>query len=283
MPRGREEPPLVLTARGRRVLLVLAIVVIALLVLGIRAVFADAAPRAEGESGGGAQGTATVSTDVAQTPAASPTTSGSAAAASTGQPTPSPSVSSTASDGILRSGLVGTGSFTTSTLAAPAVKKTASPRTFVVKVEGGVDADANDIARQVHATLNDKRGWLDYKGASFAAVAAEKDADFVIYLASPPTVNEMCAPLKTGGKWSCASRNRVILNSDRWTLLTPTYAGKTADYRAYMVNHEVGHYLGRGHVGCSTKGAPAPVMLQQSIRLEGCTPNAWPRTPADQG
>jgi predicted Zn-dependent protease len=43
-----------------------------------------------------------------------------------------------------------------------------------------------------------------------------------------------------------------------------------------MVNHEVGHYLGLGHVGCPKKGAKAPVMMQQSISLGGCVPEAWP-------
>ena len=37
------------------------------------------------------------------------------------------------------------------------------------------------------------------------------------------------------------------------------------------------HFIGLGHVGCPKEGAKAPVMMQQSIELGGCTPNAWPR------
>ena len=70
-------------------------------------------------------------------------------------------------------------------------------------------------------------------------------------------------------------RARGGANSDRWLHATPTY-DDLAEYRAYMINHEVGHFLGHGHATCPADGSPASVMLQQSIDLQGCTPNAWP-------
>ena len=188
-------------------------------------------------------------------------------------------MSATTSGGIRRSGLVGTGTFTSSTWTKGASTRTTTLRTFIVKVEGGVQADPDDVARQVHEILNDKRGWTGYKGSSFAVVSDPAKADFVVHLASPPTTTTMCAPLKTGGKRSCAAGRNIVLNSDRWQLMTPTY-DDLAEYRAYMVNHEVGHFLGRGHVACPKPGSPAPVMLQQSISLGGCRPNAWPTTPS---
>lgn len=67
----------------------------------------------------------------------------------------------------------------------------------------------------------------------------------------------------------------MVLNSDRWLHATPTFED-IDEYRAYLVNHEVGHFLGHGHAVCPGQGQPAPVMLQQSMDLGGCHPNAWP-------
>ncbi|KGN30648.1 membrane protein [Knoellia sinensis KCTC 19936] len=268
---------MVLTVRGRRVVLILVVLAVLLIALTIRAVVSDARPvtKPPAPLASSTASNATPSPTTPTSPAAKPSPPPSA----TPRPTTSPSVKSTTSTGILRSGLVGSGKFTTSTWAKPAGSKTATVHEFVVKVEGGVKADPDDVAQQVHAILNDPRGWTGHKGASFAAVADPAKADFVVHVASPPTTNRMCAPLKVGGKWSCAAQRNIVLNSDRWLLMTPTY-DDLGDYRAYMVNHEVGHFLGRGHVSCPKAGAPAPVMLQQSISLGGCRPNAWPKTPS---
>ncbi|HVW34925.1 MAG TPA: DUF3152 domain-containing protein, partial [Acidimicrobiia bacterium] len=55
-----------------------------------------------------------------------------------------------------------------------------------------------------------------------------------------------------------------------------------AEYRAMVVNHETGHWLGFGHAFCSGPGQPAPVMQQQSMSLQGCAFNSWP-LPSERG
>ena len=108
-------------------------------------------------------------------------------------------------------------------------------------------------------------------------VEDSEQADVTFSIASPPTVDSLCAPARTNGVWSCRIDADVVLNSDRWLHMTPTYEDLD-EYRAYMVNHEVGHFLGYQHVDCGGDGQRAPVMLQQSMDLQGCSPNAWPAT-----
>ena len=213
------------------------------------------------------------------TPPASPTPSPTAKASSA-KPTPAaPTASAAPTPGtrptIVRTNTKSTGEYRTSSVAIASSTQKGTLNPFVVKVETSVDVDPDDAARQMAATLNDQRSWIKAGRNRFAAVSDATSAKLVIYLASPGTVDKLCAPLDTEGTWSCRVGNRVILNSDRWLHMTPTY-DDLAVYRSYMVNHEVGHYLGLGHVGCPKKGAKAPVMMQQSISLGGCVPEAWP-------
>ena len=288
-------PSIVLTPRGRLVLTVLAVLAVVALVLGVRGVLtggsATAAPtrgttgspaavttdgtsESAGSPGTGAPGgssrTEATTTVTSKTGSSASHTTGSSPTTTAAEP------EATSTGGMPHSGLVGTGKFTTSTVALAAARTTPVLHTYVVEVEGGVRTTPNAVAEQIERTLNDKRGWIGYRGASFAAVSSRAKAEFVIYLASPPTVDRMCAPLQVQSTWNCEVGKNVVLNSDRWFLMTPTYSNLT-DYRAYMVNHEIGHFLGRGHVGCPKAGNPAPVMLRQSMSLEGCVRNAWPR------
>jgi hypothetical protein len=152
-------------------------------------------------------------------------------------------------------------------------------RTYAVRVEDGLGIDADEAAQQIADVLADERGWQADTDTVFHRVADPSQAELTISIASPPTVDELCLPADTGGLWSCRIGPDVALNSDRWLHATPTY-DDLAEYRAYMVNHEVGHFLGHDHVACPGAGSPAPLKLQQSIDQQGCVPHAWPGTEA---
>ncbi|MFF7601740.1 DUF3152 domain-containing protein [Streptomyces mirabilis] len=82
--------------------------------------------------------------------------------------------------------------------------------------------------------------------------------------------------LDTGGEVNCSVGKDVVVNLRRWLLATPVYAHDVAAYRALIINHEVGHFLGHNHVTCPDAGKPAPVMMQQIKGMHGCAPNVWP-------
>ena len=149
-----------------------------------------------------------------------------------------------------------------------------TPMTYRLEIEGGLPLDGAAVAAQVQRTLTDPRGWQPIEHVAFARTAGP--ASFDLILASPTMVDRLCYPLDTVGELSCRNGNRVILNAKRWVTAVPWYRGHLDDYRAYLVNHEVGHRLGHGHKGCPAPGAPAPVMVQQSKSLYGCTANPWP-------
>lgn len=146
---------------------------------------------------------------------------------------------------------------------------------FRVEIEDGIDVDGAAFARAVEQTLGDPRSWGAGGRQSFQRV--DGDAfDFRVALVSPDNVNDFCGGLDTGGYTSCRSGDRAVINLARWETGVPDYGGDLATYRQYVVNHEVGHYLGNGHQACPGEGRLAPVMQQQTLGLDGCRKNAWP-------
>ncbi len=196
--------------------------------------------------------------------------------AATPSATPTPSIPAIARQEVWTSDTPASGTYLLNTITvAPALE---APKTvkYVVKVEDTTEVKPDEAAAEVQRTFDDPRGWAGYGKRNFTLVNDESQAALTIYIASPKTANELCKPADVESKWNCRVGDRVVLNSDRWRFMTPTY-DDLGVYRSYLVNHEVGHYLGQGHVGCPKPGAAAPVMMQQSVDLNGCLPNAWPK------
>ncbi|HEX2072992.1 MAG TPA: DUF3152 domain-containing protein [Geodermatophilus sp.] len=153
-------------------------------------------------------------------------------------------------------------------------------RRFVVEVEDGINVDGAAFAAAVEATLGDPRSWGGGGRMSFQRVGVDQAAtgeyDFRVSLVSPGSMERYCPGVGTGGYTSCRYGERAVINLARWETAVPHYDGDVATYRQYVVNHEVGHALGNGHQPCPGPGQLAPVMQQQTLRLDGCLKNAWP-------
>ncbi|CAG7649240.1 DUF3152 domain-containing protein [Actinacidiphila bryophytorum] len=150
-------------------------------------------------------------------------------------------------------------------------------RRYKVEVEGGISLSATDAAHEIAAILANPRGWTADGHDGFQLVSSGR-ADFVIKIATPDTVDDICgaAGLLTRGEVNCDVGATVVVNLKRWMLGSPEFDGPIEGYRALIINHEVGHRIGHHHEGCPGPGRPAPVMMQQIKGLKGCTANQWP-------
>jgi len=147
--------------------------------------------------------------------------------------------------------------------------------TFAVETEAGLPGEDEDFAEAVELILGDPRSWGEGGDRSLQRVDDADDADIRVLLAAPDTVDDLCAPLSTNGYVSCAQGNRAIINQNRWVSGVDHFDDDLETYRIYLINHEVGHTFGHGHVDCPEDGEPAPVMQQQTLGLQGCEPNGW--------
>ena len=169
--------------------------------------------------------------------------------------------------------------------------------TYSVEVEDGVRVADGDAAfgRTVEQALGDPRGWTADGEVALRRVDAGQP-DLRIRLTSQDTARALCGfelPFDT----SCRIDDAVYLSAARWARGAKAF-DDLAEYRRYMVNHEVGHFLGHSHEPCEVDGAPAPVMMQQTfstandelaritrenpqqtvVPTDGkvCEPNPWP-------
>ncbi|MER8195245.1 DUF3152 domain-containing protein [Streptomyces microflavus] len=165
----------------------------------------------------------------------------------------------------------------TFTVARAGVTTSGKGEPYRVEVEDGIGVDPDRAAEDIAAILADPRGWSHGGERTFRQVA-DKSAGLVVKIGTAATTDRLCGAygLKTRGEVNCRGGEQVMVNLKRWQLGSPQFDGPVAEYRALIINHEVGHWLGRGHETCPGKGRPAPAMMQQIDGLKGCVANAWP-------
>ncbi|WP_279628135.1 DUF3152 domain-containing protein [Amycolatopsis coloradensis] len=141
--------------------------------------------------------------------------------------------------------------------------------TYTVEIEDGVDFPS--FAPEVETILADPRGWIGSDDVSLRRIDDPgASPSFRISLTSPATSRrpDLCGfEIPYDSSCYLTRDHRVVVNLARWVRGAHSFEGDLLAYHRYAVNHEVGHALGHGHVGCPAAGAVAPVMMQQTFGL----------------
>ncbi len=150
------------------------------------------------------------------------------------------------------------------------------PRMYRYSIQGrGNVSDLEAFAAAAAETYADLRGWNHGGTVRFERVAS--GGAFTLWLSADSRMRTFGGACDV--MWSCRNGRNVVINEDRWLGASPAWVdagGSVRDYRHMVVNHETGHWLGLEHTTCTAPGAVASVMQQQSMDLQGCTPNPWP-------
>jgi hypothetical protein len=148
--------------------------------------------------------------------------------------------------------------------------------TYCTVADGVSQSGLGDLVGKLATAYGDPRGWNNGGRIAFQHVAS--GCDYRVVLAAPSAMTrygEICDDY-----YNCQVGSNVIVNNNRWLYATEPWnkTGQTLEtYRLLIINHETGHRLGlRDYNVCSGAGNPAPVMMQQSIDLMGCSFNVWP-------
>ncbi|MGN9810773.1 DUF3152 domain-containing protein [Micromonospora sp. BQ11] len=273
-PAGSERGRHRRTGRGKR-----RVIELAVLVLAVGAAVAVIADRR------GVQVGAEVAASGPEAPVLAPVTP---AVVPSTAPAPTAAPSASTPPVLLMPGPVpsaGKGTFSYDDRVGPVLGEAGVLRPYRVAVEAGADEDVAGFATAVAAALTGPGSWVDSGRLRLRQVGPGATADFTVYLATAGTARRMCAAggvdIRIDGRpyTSCRAPGKVIINLDRWRRSVPHYVEAKVPlsvYRTYVVNHEVGHQLGNRHERCPGPGRPAPVMMQQTLFLNGCLANPWP-------
>ncbi|MEU9154230.1 DUF3152 domain-containing protein [Streptomyces sp. NPDC048417] len=173
----------------------------------------------------------------------------------------------------------GSGAFITARAGGAKVGRGAHLIRYAVQVESGLDISPDQAAEKIADILAAPRGWTHSGNNSFRLVGAGESYDLMIKIATPGTADALCwagIHQSTHGEYNCEIPGGVVVNLKRWIKGSPTFDGPIREYRALIINHEMGHALGLTHMTCAGPGQLAPVMMQQIKGLHGCIANAWP-------
>lgn len=152
------------------------------------------------------------------------------------------------------------------------------------KVDPDVDYSDKLFFNKVKKVLKHPRGWENIDNSinfvfvrwDILPLIPNTDYKIPIRLSSNKTIANICSVSK--GKLSCCDMvtKQCWINFFRWMNGSKESGLSLYKYRNYVINHEVGHALGRLHAECPCINCSAPIMLQQTISIGACKPNDMP-------
>jgi hypothetical protein len=110
-----------------------------------------------------------------------------------------------------------------------------------------------------------------------STTSTPEDAECVVMLTPHSVMQTMFPPKFTDAHLSVCdmSTGEIWINEDRWLRNIPDESQLPLPaYRAYVLQHEIGHALGLGHADKAS--GPCPVMIQQTLGIGAHLPNPFP-------
>jgi hypothetical protein len=133
-----------------------------------------------------------------------------------------------------------------------------------------------DFVRESRKYLLHRRGWNSKKGHSIRESC--DDPGVIIHCLSAKEMQKKYGRHEhLRGLSVTDSRGTPIIidiHAGNWYSPPAKFKGTTSQYRAYLINHEMGHALGYGHVELGE--GKCQLMAQQSKGTAGCSPNGFP-------
>ena len=162
-----------------------------------------------------------------------------------------------------------------------------------IDIEDGLKMTDGTLSAFVMQALNDPQGW----GNEGPTIYIQTDGapDVRVVFASPytaamicPTPHEPAALTPTAAASpspsasasapvvdiQCATQGTIVVSIYDWIQGVPAYGDDRTAARIYLLNHGLGHVLGKSDAPC-VKGR-ATVMVNQQTMPEPCSANPWP-------
>ena len=158
-----------------------------------------------------------------------------------------------------------------------------------IDVEDGLQMIDGTLGAFVMSALNDPQGWG--QDGTTAYVQTEGAPDVRIVFASPFTAAALCptphepaaltptataspSPSPAPMTFQCATQGTIVISVYDWIQGLEPFAEDRTGARIFLLNHGMGHVLGKSDDSC--KKGVANVMVDQRTLKAACTANPWP-------